>query len=319
MASSAPSATGDATVGEPAIDPGPRPGGSAVTGEPVLRVKGLAKAYVTKRNILGRPTAHFMAVNGVDLVVHRGETVAVVGESGAGKSTVGRLALRLIEPTAGGIEFDGVDLRAVPRAQLRRMRSRMRMIFQDPYSSLDPTTVVGDIVAEPLSVHTDLDAEARRAKVLDLFRRVGLDAHHLDRYPYEFSGGQLQRIAIARAIATEPDIIVCDEPVAALDMSIRAQVVNLLRDLQTERSIAYLFITHDLSLVRLIADRVIVMYQGEIVESASTEELFAAPQHAYTRALLAAVPVPDPSRRHQRRTLIDPASAITDPGSIMLQ
>lgn len=309
MTSSAPSSARPEAAPETAAPERP-------AGDPVLRVEDLRKSYVTKRDLLGRGRQHFHAVRGVDLVLHRGETVAVVGESGAGKSTVGRLALRLVEPTSGRIEFDGTDLRALPGTDLRKLRSRMRMIFQDPYSSLDPTMVVGDIVAEPLKVHTELSPDQRRAKVLDLFRRVGLDTHHLDRYPYEFSGGQLQRIAIARAIATEPDMIVCDEPVAALDMSIRAQVVNLLRDLQLDRGIAYLFITHDLSLVRLIADRVIVMYKGEIVESAPTEELFAAPQHQYTRALLAAVPVPDPSRRHRRSTKL--ASDIEDPGSSML-
>ncbi|MFD9664056.1 ATP-binding cassette domain-containing protein [Rhodococcus sp. NPDC059968] len=263
----------------------------------VLRLTDLTKTFVTSRNLLGRTTGIHHAVNKVSLSVGRGETVAVVGESGAGKSTVGRMALRLVEPDSGSIEFDGRDLRAMPKGELRRMRSRMRMIFQDPYSSLDPTMVVGDIVGEPLLIHRNLDARARAEKVLDLFRRVGMDSHHLDRYPYEFSGGQLQRIAIARAIATDPELIVCDEPVAALDMSIRAQVINLLSDLQAERNMAYLFITHDLSLVRLIADRVVVMYRGEIVESAPTAELFEAPQHEYTRTLLDAVPVPDPRRR----------------------
>lgn len=263
----------------------------------VLRITDLTKTFVTHRNLLGRPTGIHHAVNKVSLSVRRGETVAVVGESGAGKSTVGRMALRLIEPDSGSIEFDGRDLRAMPKGELRRMRSRMRMIFQDPYSSLDPAMVVGDVVGEPLLIHRNLDTRARAEKVLDLFRRVGMDSHHLDRYPYEFSGGQLQRIAIARAIATDPDLIVCDEPVAALDMSIRAQVINLLQDLQNERNIAYLFITHDLSLVRLIADRVVVMCNGEVVESASTAELFESPGHEYTRKLLDAVPTPDPRRR----------------------
>jgi oligopeptide transport system ATP-binding protein len=233
--------------------------------------------------------------------VRRGETVAVVGESGAGKSTVGRIALRLIEPDDGKVFFDGVELTDHSRRSLRRLRSRMRMIFQDPYSSLDPTMLVGDAVAEPVLVHTDLSRDERQVRVLELFRRVGMDSHHLDRYPYEFSGGQLQRIAIARAIATGPDLIVCDEPVAALDTSIRAQVVNLLRELQDERGVAYLFITHDLSLVRLIADRVVVMHRGRVVESARIAELFANPRHPYTRALLDAVPVPDTRRRSARR------------------
>ncbi|WP_081865920.1 ABC transporter ATP-binding protein [Blastococcus sp. URHD0036] len=269
----------------------------------VLRLSGITKSFVTGRTLLGKPNSYFHAVRGVTLSVARGETVAVVGESGAGKSTVGRLALRLIEPDDGGIEFNGSDLRAASKEDLRRLRGRMRMIFQDPYSSLDPSMVVGDTVAEPLLVHTKMSAAERRAKVLDLLQRVGMDTHHMDRFPYEFSGGQLQRIAIARAITTDPDLIVCDEPVAALDMSIRAQVVNLLRDLQVERGMAYLFITHDLSLVRLIADRVVVMYAGQIVESATTEQLFAEPRHPYTRALLAAVPVPDPNRRKSQTAI----------------
>jgi oligopeptide/dipeptide ABC transporter ATP-binding protein len=238
-----------------------------------------------------------------------------VGESGAGKSTVGRMALRLIEPSEGRVVFDGMDLTEYSKKDLRGLRSRMRMIFQDPYSSLDPTMVVGDAVGEPLLLHTDQSREQRRETVLDLLRRVGMDTHHLDRYPYEFSGGQLQRIAIARAIATNPDLIVCDEPVAALDMSIRAQVVNLLGDLQDERGMAYLFITHDLSLVRLIADRVIVMYRGRVIESATTAELFTHPRHPYTRALLAAVPVPDTRRRSSgRRALPLSNQSVSDRG-----
>ncbi|QHE73306.1 ABC transporter ATP-binding protein [Rhodococcus sp. WAY2] len=266
----------------------------------VLGVEGIEKSYVTSRNLLGRATGRFHAVQDVDLVVRRGETVAVVGESGAGKSTLGRIALRLIDPDKGRVVFDDIDLTECSRKELRSLRARMRMIFQDPYSSLDPTMTVGDAVAEPLLVHTDLSRDERRERVLELVRRVGMDVHHLDRYPYEFSGGQLQRIAIARAIATGPDLIVCDEPVAALDTSIRAQVVNLLADLQEERGVAYLFITHDLSLVRLIADRVVVMYRGRVVEAAPTAELFECPRHPYTRALLAAVPTPDTSRRRAR-------------------
>jgi oligopeptide transport system ATP-binding protein len=285
---------GAGTSASGGFDPATGPDGA---GKEVLKVTDLTKTFVTSRDLLGRPRKIHRAVSGVSLSVGRGETVAVVGESGAGKSTVGRMALRLVEPDSGSITFQGRDLRSAGRGELRKMRSRMRMIFQDPYSSLDPAMVVGDIVAEPLLVHEHMDSVERADRVLELFRRVGMDTHHLDRYPYEFSGGQLQRIAIARAIATSPELIVCDEPVAALDMSIRAQVINLLQDLQDEFQMAYLFITHDLSLVRMIADRVVVMYRGEVVESAPTAQLFEAPEQDYTRRLLDAVPTPDPRRR----------------------
>jgi peptide/nickel transport system ATP-binding protein/oligopeptide transport system ATP-binding protein len=269
----------------------------------VLVAEDLSKSFVVKRNVAGRVTERFAAVRHVSFELAAGETVALVGESGAGKSTVGRLVLRLVEPDSGTVRFLGEDCAGKSRRELRALRSRMRIIFQDPYSSLDPTIGVADAVAEPLVLHTDLSKAERRSAVRELFRRVGLGEHHLDRYPYEFSGGQLQRIAIARAIAPGPDLVVCDEPVAALDMSVRAQVVNLLRDIQEERGIAYLFITHDLSLVRLIADRVAVMYQGEIVEMGRTASIFEDPQHPYTRALLDAVPIPDPSARRVRRSV----------------
>jgi oligopeptide transport system ATP-binding protein len=223
-----------------------------------------------------------------------------VGESGAGKSTVGRLLLRLIEPDAGTVHLDGTDVLALRPKPLRALRKRMQMIFQDPYGSLDPRMVVEDAVGEPLTVHFGTKGEARRRKVLELLDRVGIGEHHAGRYPYEFSGGQLQRIAIARALAVEPDLIVCDEPVAALDVSIRAQVVNLLHEIRRERGVAYVFISHDLSLVRLIADRVAVMYLGSIVEEGDTATLFAEPRHPYTRALLDVIPVADPRRRTER-------------------
>jgi oligopeptide transport system ATP-binding protein len=270
--------------------------------EEILRATSLKKSFPGKRNAFGRVTDWTDAVKDVSLAVHRGETYGLLGESGAGKSTVGRLLLRLIEPDAGEIVINDQDVMALSNQDLRKLRSKARMIFQDPFVSLDPSMVVGDAVAEPLIVHEELTRDEREERVLDLFERVGLGREHLDRYPSEFSGGQLQRVAVARAIATNPDLIVADEPVAALDMSIRAQVINLLRDLQQASGIAMIFISHDLSLVRLIADRVGVMYRGQIVESGVAESVFQNPQHPYTRSLLSAIPVPDPARRHEVRT-----------------
>ena len=268
--------------------------------ELLLEATGLTKSFPAGRNLLGRATGWRHAVRGVDLRIARGETLAVVGESGAGKSTVGRLVLRLIEPDAGQVRLDGIDVLSLRSKPLRALRKRMQMIFQDPYGSLDPRMVVEDAVGEPLTVHFGTKGEARRRKVLELLDRVGIGEHQAERYPYEFSGGQLQRIAIARALAVEPDLIVCDEPVAALDVSIRAQVVNLLHELQRERGVAYVFVSHDLSLVRLIAQRVAVMYQGSVVEEGETAALFANPRHPYTRALLDVIPVADPRRRAAR-------------------
>jgi oligopeptide/dipeptide ABC transporter ATP-binding protein len=278
----------------------------------LLEATGLTKSFPTGRSLLGRATGWRHAVRGVDLRVARGETLAVVGESGAGKSTVGRLALRLIEPDAGQVRLDGVDVLSLRAKALRTLRKRMQMIFQDPYGSLDPRMVVEDAVGEPLTVHFGTKGAALRRKVLELLDRVGIGEHQAERYPYEFSGGQLQRIAIARALAVEPDLIVCDEPVAALDVSIRAQVVNLLHELQRERGVAYVFISHDLSLVRLIADRVAVMYLGSIVEEGETAVLFANPRHPYTRALLDVIPVADPRRRGERSRRAAPAGNLGD-------
>lgn len=268
--------------------------------ETLLEATALTKSFPARRNLLGRSTAWTHAVRGVDLRVARGETLAVVGESGAGKSTVGRMVLRLIEPDGGQVHLDGVDVLSLDAKHLRALRKRMQMIFQDPYGSLDPRMVVEDAVGEPLTVHFGMRGGERRARVLELLDRVGIGEHQAERYPYEFSGGQLQRIAIARALAVEPDLIVCDEPVAALDVSIRAQVINLLHELQRERGVAYVFISHDLSLVRLIATRVAVMYQGSVVEEGDTATLFTSPRHPYTQALLDVIPVADPRRRHQR-------------------
>jgi oligopeptide/dipeptide ABC transporter ATP-binding protein len=267
----------------------------------LLEAKGLTKSFHTGHNLIGRPTGWTHAVRSVDLRLGRGETLAVVGESGAGKSTLGRLVLRLIEPDAGKVSLDGVEILSLRRKQLRTLRKRMQMIFQDPFSSLDPRMIVEDAIGESLSVHFGMKGAERRRRVLELLDRVGIGEAQAERYPHEFSGGQLQRIAIARALAVEPDLIVCDEPVAALDVSIRAQVINLLHDLQKERGVAYIFITHDLSLVRLIATRVAVMYHGEVVEEAEPELLYTNPRHPYTRALLDVIPVPDPRRRSDTR------------------
>ena len=266
----------------------------------VLEASGLVKSFPVGRNLLGRPTGHTLAVRGVGLKVNRGETLAVVGESGAGKSTLGRLLLRLIEPDEGQVRLNDADVLKLRRKELRALRKRMQMIFQDPYSSFDPRMVVADAIGESLSVHFGMKGAERRARVAGLLERVGIGQFQAQRYPHEFSGGQLQRIAIARALAVEPDVIVCDEPVAALDVSIRAQILNLLNEIQRERGVAYVFITHDLSLVPIIAQRVAVMYQGQVIEESESATLFKNPQHEYTRVLLGAIPIPDPRLRKDR-------------------
>ena len=257
------------------------------------------------------------AVDGVSFGVRAGETLALVGESGCGKSTVGRLALRLMEPTAGTVRFAGRDLGSLSAAELRRIRAGAQLIFQDPYGSLNPRMTVGEMLAEPLLLHTDLSPGDRRRRVADLLRIVGLRAEHTQRYPHEFSGGQRQRIAIARALAVEPKLIVCDEPVSALDVSIRSQILNLLKDLQQRLGLAYIFISHDLAVVKHIAARVAVMYLGRIVESAASEQIFAEPRHPYTQALLSAVPVPSTGARRTRYILPgDPPSPLDATGRL---
>lgn len=258
----------------------------------LLEVEGLSKSFAVKRDVLGRVRERHPAVRDVTFSVDRGETLALVGESGAGKSTTARLVLRLIQPDTGRIAFDGVDVMGLERRALRDIRQRMQMIFQDPTSSLDPRITVGESIAEPMVVFRKRSMSARQRvdQTSWLLERVGLSARHADRYPSEMSGGQLQRIAIARALTLSPDLLVCDEPVASLDMSVRAQVLNLMGDLQEEFGLAYLFITHDLSLVRVIADHVAVMRMGEIVEQGRQEEVFTAPKRTYTRELLSAVP-----------------------------
>lgn len=268
---------------------------------PLLEVSGLRKSFPVKRNLLGRVTERSVVTNDVSFTVGRGETLGIVGESGAGKSTIGRQVLRLIEPDAGTILFDGQDVRKLRGRELLTFRQRAQMIFQDPFSSLDPHMTIRNAVGEPLSIHFGLAGEERDRRVVEILQRVGMREDQLDKYPREFSGGQLQRIAIARALTLDPDFIVCDEPVAALDVSIQAQVLNLLLDLQAERGLSYIFISHDLSLVRFLAHRVVVMYRGEVVETGTSEELFDNPRHSYTKSLVSAVPDP---RARRRRSVV---------------
>jgi len=273
---------------------------------PLLEVNDLVKEFSRKRGLLA-PASVIRAVDGVSFVVEQGETFGLVGESGSGKTTTGRCILRLIEPTAGQVRFKGDDVLAFSPSRMRRARREMQIVFQDPYSSLNPRMRVGAIVEEPLIIHKIGSRAERRARVAELFELVGLDASQLPRYPHEFSGGQRQRIGLARALALNPSFIIADEPVSALDVSVQAQVVNLLMDLQERLKLTYLFIAHDLRLVRHICSRVAVMYLGRIVEMGATESIFATPAHPYTRALLSAVPVPDPAAPRQRLVL-DPAT-----------
>ena len=264
--------------------------------EPLLQVRGLEVHFPIRSGILlNRTVGHVRAVDGVDLDVRRGTTFGLVGESGCGKSTLGRLVLRLIEPTAGSVKLDGQELTTLDAPALRRLRRRMQIVFQDPFASLNPRMSVFDILAEPLVLHGLAGGEGLRARVHELLGLVGLSPFHAERFPHEFSGGQRQRIGVARALSTNPDLIVCDEPVSALDVSIQAQVVNLLHDLQARFGLTYLFIAHDLSVVKHIADRVAVMYLGRIVELADKAPLYARPRHPYSRALIAAAPRPDPT------------------------
>ena len=272
--------------------------------EILLSVRNLSMHFPVYRGIVRRRVGAVRAVDGVSFDIHRGETLGLVGESGCGKSTIGRAVLRLYDPTAGELIFDGVDIGATPPARLRDLRPRFQMIFQDPQACLNPRMTVGSIVAEPLIEHGGLPRRAREQRVEALLDAVGLSPDFRNRYPHEFSGGQRQRIGIARALALEPDFIVCDEPIAALDVSIQAQIVNLLEDLQKKLSLTYLFISHDLSMIRHIADRVAVMYLGNVVEIGPVDALYDAPRHPYTRALLSAAPTPDPKAEAARERII---------------
>jgi oligopeptide/dipeptide ABC transporter ATP-binding protein len=274
-----------------------------MTDAPLLDVQGLTKHFPVTRGFFGRVAGHVRAVDDLSFHIARGETLGLVGESGSGKTTAGRAVLRLIEPTAGRVLFDGTDVTRADAETLRGLRRRMQIVFQDPYASLNPRMRVIDIVGEALEVHGIAKGADVEKRVASLLRKVGLSPSWINRYPHEFSGGQRQRLGIARAIALEPKLIVCDEPVSALDVSIQAQVVNLLKDLGRELDLSYLFIAHDLSIVRHVSHRVVVMYLGELVEVAPVKRLFETPAHPYTRALLSAIPVPDPKQKRRRLVL----------------
>src|SRR5581483_6520999 len=273
--------------------------------ETILEVRNLKKYFPISQGILvQRKVADVKAVDGISFTVKQGETLGLVGESGCGKSTTGRTILQLYRPTEGQVLFRGKDLAQLKGEALRKMRSDMQMIFQDPYASLNPRMTVGDIIAEPLEVHNIAKGQEKKERVQELLQIVGLNPYFINRYPHEFSGGQRQRIGIARALAVNPDFIVCDEPISALDVSIQAQIINLLEELQDRFGLTYLFIAHDLSVVRHISDRVAVMYLGKIVELTDSRTLYANPLHPYTRALLSAVPIPDPIIEEKRERII---------------
>jgi oligopeptide/dipeptide ABC transporter ATP-binding protein len=275
----------------------------ADTARPVLEVERLKKHFPVRKGLLRRTVGHVYAVDDVSFTIGEGETVGLVGESGCGKTTVGRAILRLIEPTAGAIRLEGRDITALGKRELRPYRQAMQIIFQDPFSSLNPRMRAGDIVGEPLKVHGNGSRSERRERVAELFQRVGLRAAQMDNFPHQFSGGQRQRIGVARALALNPKLIIGDEPVSALDVSIQAQVINLLTDLQKELRLSYLFISHNLAVVEHISHRIAVMYLGRIVEYTDKATLFTRPLHPYTEALLAAVPVPDPAIKRAKRVV----------------
>lgn len=281
--------------------------------DPLLRVRNLKKHFPITRGIFSRTSGYVRAVDGVSFDLYRGETLGLVGESGCGKTTTGRSILRLIEPTSGEVSFDGQDVVGLKSAPLRALRRRMQIIFQDPYSSLNPRMTVGGMLGEALKIHKLAHGAERKRRIDELLDTVGLRPEHAQRYPHEFSGGQRQRIGIARALAVNPDFIVADEPVSALDVSIQAQIVNLLQELQDRLSLTYLFVAHDLSVVKHISDRVAVMYLGRIVEITTSDQLYTAPQHPYTQALMSAVPIPQPGRKKKRTIL---AGDVPSPANI---
>jgi len=268
--------------------------------EPLLEVKHLKKYFPIKGGVFSKTIGHVYAVDDVSFALHRGETLGLVGESGCGKSTTGRTILRLIEPTAGEIHFEDQNITELGKSEMRALRREMQIIFQDPYASLNPRMTIGSIIGEPLEIHKIAKGAEKEERVATLLQKVGLRAEDMRKYPHEFSGGQRQRIGIARALALNPKLIICDEPVSALDVSIQAQVLNLLGDLQEEFGLSYLFIAHNLNVVEHISNRVAVMYLGKIVELASDKELYENPQHPYTEALLSAVPIPDPTVKKKR-------------------
>jgi oligopeptide transport system ATP-binding protein len=276
----------------------------AAEGETLVDVDDLKVHFPIRAGLFQRTIGSVKAVDGVTFDVRRGETLGLVGESGCGKSTTGRAVIRLREPTAGTVFFDGQDLAKADKNKLRKLRRRMQIIFQDPYSSLDPRMTVNSIISEPIETHNLAKGKQKRDRVAELLEMVGLDPRYVNRYPHEFSGGQRQRIGVARALAVEPEFIVCDEPISALDVSIQAQVLNLLQDLRKRLNLTYLFIAHDLSVVKHVSDRVAVMYLGKIVEIAPPDALYTGPAHPYTRALLSAVPVPDPVAERRRKRVI---------------
>ena len=271
----------------------------------VLKADNLVKHYPIRGGVLRTVTGQVRAVDGVSFELHRGETLGIVGESGCGKSTLGRVLMRLEEPTSGSVNFDGVDMYAQSGSAMRKLRRDIQIVFQDPYTSLNPRKTVGDIIGEPFEIHPDaVPKGGRKRAVQELLELVGLNPEHINRYPHQFSGGQRQRIGIARGIALRPKVLICDEPVSALDVSVQAQVINLMEKLQDELGLSYLFIAHDLSVVRHISDRVGVMYLGRMVELGTEEEIYQRPTHPYTQALLSAVPVPDPTMRGKREQIV---------------
>jgi oligopeptide transport system ATP-binding protein len=285
--------------------------------EPLLHVENLCKEFAVDSSVFSKEKKSVKAVDNISFDIYPGETFGLVGESGCGKSTTGRCIMRLSNPTSGQVIFDGKDVAKMKKAELKQMRHDMQFIFQDPYASLNPRMTIGEIVSEPLVIHNEMpDKEQRMNYVRELLDIVGLNPEHINRYPHEFSGGQRQRVGIARAFALKPKLIICDEPVSALDVSIQAQVLNLLKDLQQQYGTAYLFIAHDLSVVQHISDRVAVMYLGNMMEVSDWKTLYAEPHHPYTQSLLSAVPIPDPDVQHSRKRIIlkgDPPSPINPP------